>query len=172
MHKSGCNRRQRKTATNFIATTTKVKADSNPTVLWILRMCLYQQYFSSTVSFSLILIRSFTCPCSHLLLPPPSLSPCLTLTVIRSWHLLHEPPPTVSLPCLIHYISIYSFTHFTSLSFSFFKSLFACCVCVSSHTVWCTRQGSSLQSHHVTLSVCSLGGFGSRKFSVWTPRVC
>lgn len=47
-------------------------------------------------SYSLL---SLTLPYSHLLLPPPSLSSCLTLTVIRSWHLLPAYFPHVFLPC-------------------------------------------------------------------------
>lgn len=101
--------------------------------------------FPTRMSFYLILMRtshsllSLTSPCSHPLLPPPSLSPCLTLTVIQFWHLLPEPPPTclpnLSYPPLQLHIFVYSLY----ISVLLFLSLSACCVCVSSRTMWCTR---------------------------------
>lgn len=108
------------------------------TVLWIQSMYL-SPFPNHNVLQSCFNTHFPQSPLSHLslqpptALPPPSLSPCLTLTVIHFWHLLSEPPPTC-LPSLSHPLQLHVFLY--SLYISVLLS--ACCVCVSSRTMWRT----------------------------------
>lgn len=133
--------------------------------------------FPTRMSFYLILMRtshsllSLTSPCSHPLLPPPSLSPCLTLTVIQFWHLLPEPPPTclpnLSYPPLQLHIFVYSL--YISVLLLFFITVCMLCLClVSYHVVYSIGQLTPKSSCE---SLCVVGWGLTVVLSVEGPLV-
>ena len=97
------------------------------------------RHASNLITHSLLFLTS---PSSHPLLPPPLLSPCLTLTVIQSWHLLPEPPPsclsTLFHPLQLH-ISRYSAYICVLLLFLFSVYMLRLCL-VSYHVVYLIGQ--------------------------------